>query len=238
MLDIDDDIDVIDAAPDTSYTRPPTAKAVNDVQIIDCKQNSLEWLLARLGIATASCFGLVVAPGRADQPSKQRQTYMLTLLGERLTGELADQASVPNFERGHRMEVDAANDYEFRQRVRTETVGFMRRGNVGCSPDRIITGTRGLVEIKSKKANLQLAVILADELPAEHKPQVQGGLLVSGYDYCDFVSYWPGLPLFVKRVYRDESYIDWLRDELAQFNAELDALERQMRERYYGGAAA
>ena len=232
MLDIDDDIDVIDAAPDT-----PEAQAGESVRIIDVPQNSLEWLHARLGIPTASCFGLVVAPGRADQPSKQRQTYMLTLLGERLTGELSEQASSPNFDRGHRMEIDAANDYEFRQRVTTETIGFMRRGNVGCSPDRLITGTRGLVEIKSKKANLQLAAILADELPAEHKAQVQGGLLVSGYEYCDFVSYWPGLPLFVKRVYRDEAYIDWLRDELDAFNEELDALERQMRERYYGGVA-
>ena len=232
MLDIYDDIDVIDAAPDT-----PEAQAGESVRIIDVPQNSLEWLHARLGIPTASCFGLVVAPGRADQPSKQRQTYMLTLLGERLTGELSEQASSPNFDRGHRMEIDAANDYEFRQRVTTETIGFMRRGNVGCSPDRLITGTRGLVEIKSKKANLQLAAILADELPAEHKAQVQGGLLVSGYEYCDFVSYWPGLPLFVKRVYRDEAYIDWLRDELDAFNEELDALDRQMRERYYGGVA-
>ena len=232
MLDIDDDIDVIDAAPDT-----PEAQAGESVRIIDVPQNSLEWLHARLGIPTASCFGLVVTPGRADQPSKQRQTYMLTLLGERLTGELSEQASSPNFDRGHRMEIDAANDYEFRQRVTTETIGFMRRGNVGCSPDRLITGTRGLVEIKSKKANLQLAAILADELPAEHKAQVQGGLLVSGYEYCDFVSYWPGLPLFVKRVYRDEAYIDWLRDELDAFNEELDALDRQMRERYYGGVA-
>jgi len=231
MLDIDDDIDVIDAAPDTT-------EAGDTLQIIDVPQNSQEWLHARLGIPTASCFGQVVAPGRADQPSKQRQTYMLTLLGERLTGELSEQASSPNFDRGHRMEIDAANDYEFRQRVTTETIGFMRRGNVGCSPDRLITGTRGLVEIKSKKANLQLAAILADELPAEHKAQVQGGLLVSGYEYCDFVSYWPGLPLFVKRVYRDEAYIDWLRDELARFNDELDVLERQMRERYYGGVAA
>lgn len=231
MLDIDDDIDVIDAAPDTT-------EAGDTLQIIDVPQNSQEWLHARLGIPTASCFGLVVAPGRADQPSKQRQTYMLTLLGERLTGELSEQASSPNFDRGHRMEIDAANDYEFRQRVTTETIGFMRRGNVGCSPDRLITGTRGLVEIKSKKANLQLAAILADELPAEHKAQVQGGLLVSGYEYCDFVSYWPGLPLFVKRVYRDEAYIDWLRDELDAFNEELDALDRQMRERYYGGVAA
>jgi hypothetical protein len=230
MLDIDDDIDVIDAAPDTT-------EAGDTLQIIDVPQNSQEWLHARLGIPTASCFGQVVAPGRADQPSKQRQTYMLTLLGERLTGELSEQASSPNFDRGHRMEIDAANDYEFRQRVTTETIGFMRRGNVGCSPDRLITGTRGLVEIKSKKANLQLAAILADELPAEHKAQVQGGLLVSGYEYCDFVSYWPGLPLFVKRVYRDEAYIDWLRDELDAFNEELDALDRQMRERYYGGVA-
>lgn len=228
MLDLDD----FDA-PDVGQS-----SGQDDLEVIDVSQNSEEWRLARRGIATASCFHQVIARGRADKPSAQRQKYMLTLLGERLTGQLAENASSPHFDRGHAMEADAADEYEFTQRVSIEPCGFMRRGDIGYSPDRIVTGARGLVEVKSKKPELQLAVLLADEMPAEHKPQVQGGLLVSGYDWCDFVSYWPGLPLFVKRVYRDEDYIAWLGEQIAAFNSELDRLEQQMIERYYGGVKA
>ncbi|KEZ78354.1 lambda exonuclease family protein [Salinisphaera hydrothermalis] len=225
-LDIDDDGNVADApSPDETPLR-----------IIDCEQNSEQWSRERMGIPTASAFDKVISRGRADRPSETRRKYMLTLLGERLTGVLAENFDTPATDRGHHDEEFAAQDYAFRQNVKIETIGFMRRGNVGVSPDRRIVGVSGLVEIKSKKPDLQLAVLFDDALPAEHKPQVQGALMVSGYDFVDFVSYCRDLPLFVKRIYRDEPYIDWLRDQVDQFNRELDALELHMLDRYYGGA--
>ena len=227
-LDIDDDGNVADAPPRDEVP----------LRIIDCEQNSEQWSRERMGIPTASAFDKVISRGRADRPSETRRKYMLTLLGERLTGVLAESFDTPATDRGHHDEQFAADDYAFRQNVTIEKIGFMRRGNVGVSPDRRIVGQNGLVEIKSKKPDLQLAVLFDDVLPAEHKPQVQGALMVSGYEFCDFVSYCRDLPLFVKRIYRDEPYIDWLRDQVDQFNRELDALERQILDRYYGGAQA
>ncbi|WP_423820874.1 lambda exonuclease family protein [Salinisphaera sp. SPP-AMP-43] len=214
------------------------APADADVQILDVEQNTEAWRLARLGIPTASAFHKAVSAGRADQPSAIRRRYMMQLLGERLTGTLAAEFDTPETERGHHDEDVAANDYAFQQNVRVETIGFMRRGALGASPDRVIVGKRGIVEIKSKKPELHLDVLTRGELPGEHRAQVQGALMVSGYEFCDFVSYCRGLPLFVRRVERDEQYIDWLRGEVDQFNRELDALERHMLDRYYGGARA
>src|SRR5690606_31337845 len=104
-----------------------------------------------------------------------------------------------------------------------EQVGFMRRGDVGYSPDGII-GDDGLLEIKTKAYPLHLDCLLKDEVPAEHMAQIQGGLWVSGRQWLDFVSYSPGLPIFIKRVPRDESYIANLSAEVERFNAEVDSM--------------
>lgn len=206
------------------------------IEIIDCEQGSDEWLQARLGIPTASEFATVLANGRGGAPSKTRRTYMLKLIGERMTGEPMDRFSNGHMERGHEMEADAANLYAFMHDVEPVEVGFIRNGERGCSPDRLV-GNDGVAEIKSKLPHLQLDVLLRDELPAEHKPQVQGEIWLSERDWCDFVSYWPGLPLFVKRVYRDDEYIKKLEAGVDQFLEEMETLQSQIEQRYTTEAA-
>ena len=194
------------------------------LQIIDCEQNSPEWHQARAGIVTASEFDSVMAKGRGGEQSKTRRTYMLKLAGERLTGQVSSLwAGNAHTERGHAMEPDARRLYAFARDAMPLPVGFMKRGNVGASPDSLI-GDDGLLEIKTKLPHLQLDLLLADEVPSEHMAQLQGQLWVSGRGFVDFVSYWPGLPLFVKRVERDEGYIANLASAVAAFEAELQAL--------------
>lgn len=192
---------------------------MSDVQIFDCAQNSEAWLEARRGIPTASRFADVLAKGQGIT----RRKYLYTLAGEVLTGEVQPAFATEAMERGHAMEADAVNLYAFERDVEPVTCGFMRRGRVGCSPDRLL-GDDGLVEVKSKLPHLQLEVLERATLPPEHKAQVQGQLWVSGRDWCDFISYWPRLPLFVKRIERDEPYIKTLAQAVADFVGELDAL--------------
>ncbi|MFC4727476.1 lambda exonuclease family protein [Coralloluteibacterium thermophilus] len=196
----------------------------DELVIYDCEQGSDEWFQARLGIPTASEFATVVAQGRTKgAPSVTRRKYLLTLAGEVITGEIADKwEGNRHTERGKVMEAEARDAYAFLRSVTPMPVGFMRRGRAGASPDSLI-GDDGLLEIKTKLPHLQLDVLERDVLPAEHVAQVQGQLMVSGRAWCDFVSYWPGLPLFVKRVERDDAYIRVLRTELARFLAELDS---------------
>jgi hypothetical protein len=63
--------------------------------------------------------------------------------------------------------------------------------------------------------------LLADELPSEHRAQVQGSMWVAEREWWDFISYCPKLPLFIKRVYRDEAYIKSLALAVELFNSEL-----------------
>lgn len=192
-------------------------------QIFEFEQGTPEWYAARLGIPTASEFDTVLATGRGGGESKTRKTYMLKLLGERMTGQPMYSYSNDHMERGKEMEQEARDMYTFLTDLEPQRVGFIRTGNVGCSPDSLV-GDVGLLEIKTKLAHLQLEVLLADELPSEHRAQVQGQLWVSGREWVDFVCYWPKLPLFAKRVYRDETYIKRLETEVDRFETELCAL--------------
>lgn len=192
---------------------------MSDLTIYDCEQNSPEWVEARRGIPTASNFHKILAKGEG----KTRRRYLLDLASEILTGEVAESYSNEHMERGHAMEEEARSLYAFQREIDPVRVGFMRRGRAGASPDSLIE-TRGLLEVKTKLGALHLEVLELDRLPPEHVPQVQGQLWISGRDFCDFVSYWPRLPLFVKRVERDEKYIASLAQAVADFNGELDAL--------------
>jgi hypothetical protein len=190
---------------------------VNGVEIFDCEQGSPDWFEARRGVPTASNFSALLAKGEG----KTRRTYLLKLAGEAITGECAESYSNAHMERGHVMEADARNLYAFDHDIDPEIVGFMRRGRAGASPDSLI-GDSGMLEIKSKLPHLHLDVLEKGKLPSEHVAQVQGQMWVAGRDWCDFVSYWPRLPLFCIRVERDDKYITSLEQAVSDFVGELD----------------
>lgn len=187
------------------------------IEVFDCLQGSDEWRTARLGIPTASEFRSVAAKGEG----KMRRTYMMKLIGEIMTGEPSENFSNGHMERGHEMEPDARNLYAFRVDLEPIQVGFIRNGRKGASPDSLL-GSNGMCEIKTKLPHLQAEVLLADRLPPEHMAQCQGALWVAEREWIDFVSYWPRMPLFVKRVHRDDAYIKILEREVDQFLMELD----------------
>lgn len=198
------------------------------MEIINCEQNSLEWMEARLGIPTASMYATVMANGRGGAESKTRLTYLYKLLGERITGDPAENFTNVHMERGHEMEDAARMSYALIKDVEPDLVGFIRNGKTGASPDSLI-GSDGLLEIKTKLPHLQLAVLDKGELPPEHKAQVQGQLWVAEREWCDFVSYWPKIRPFIIRVYRDEAYIKTISDAVEKFNDELDRMELKYR---------
>lgn len=198
------------------------------VEIINCEQGTPEWFSARAGIPTASRFSDILAKGQG----KTRRSYMLQLAGEILTGEPAETFSNAHMDRGHEMEPDARNAYAFMSDAIPELVGFVRNGNKGCSPDSLV-GDSGLLEIKTKLPKLAIDCILKDEFPKEHVAQCQGALWVTEREWIDLAVYWPGLPLFVKRAYRDEEFIATLAEAVEAFNAELSETVEKVRA--YGG---
>lgn len=195
----------------------------------DIDQGTEDWSAVRAGIVTCSELSTVLAKGKGGGESITRRKYMLTLAGERIGGPSPfDRYSNGAMHRGHEYEQEARDSYQLITDHEVEQVGFMRRGDVGYSPDGII-GDDGLLEIKTKAYPLHLDCLLKDEVPAEHTAQIQGGLWVSGRQWLDFVSYSPGLPIFIKRVRRDESYIANLSAEVDRFNAEVDSMVERIK---------
>lgn len=198
------------------------------LEVFTCDQNSSEWFAARRGLPTASEFSTVMASGRGGGESKTRRTYMLKLAGEIVTGEVLEGFSTVHTERGHEMEPDARNMYALMTDAQPELVGFIRNGQKGGSPDSLV-GENGLLEIKTKLPHLLIEVLLKDEFPPEHKAQCQGNLWVSEREWVDIAVYWPKLPLFIKRAYRDEAYIADMSRAVDTFNSELAEVVEKVR---------
>lgn len=203
------------------------------IEIFECEQGSPEWWACRLGIPTASEFSTVMAKGKDGKKdgstSRTRMKYMRRLVGERITGEAVESYTNADMERGKEMEAQARDFYAFMHDAAPQRVGFIRNGEMGCSPDSLL-GADGGLEIKTAIPEIQIDRLERNDLPPEHKAQVQGSLWVAEREWWDFISYWPRLPLFVMRVYRDEAYIREIEREVSAFLDEFHALEFRIRQ--------
>lgn len=193
------------------------------MQVLTMEQGSPEWLEARLGRVTMSELKTLLVNGKGPGGfGTGAVSYMHQLIGERMTGELAEpfQGNV-HTRRGHELEGVARELYhDATGEAEPKEVGIILNHDVGYSPDSLI-GDDGLLEIKTKLPKYQIEVLLSGEIPAEHMAQCQGGLWVSEREWIDFVSYWPGMPLFIKRTYRDERLISKIAERVEAFYAEM-----------------
>ncbi|WP_313330035.1 lambda exonuclease family protein [Pseudomonas oryzihabitans] len=193
------------------------------MQLLDLEQGSEAWLAARLGIITASEVKSLLVKGQGERGfGADAISYMDQLIGERITGVSADAfGGNRHTERGHLMEPVARKLYADTEECQVDQVGIILNHGIGYSPDGLV-GSDGLVEIKTKLPKIQVGVILAGEIPKEHIAQCQAGLWVSEREWIDFISYWPGMPLFVKRAYRDDELIAKIQARVLSFYELLD----------------
>lgn len=194
------------------------------MQILTLEQGTPEWHAARLGIVTMSELKTLLVKGKGPGGfGTGAISYMHQLIGERITGEPSDAfQGNAHTQRGHELEPVARELYqETTGQPRLEQVGIILNHGVGYSPDCLVD-SNGLAEIKTKLPKYQIELLLANELPQEHVAQCQGGLWASEREWIDFVSYWPGMPLFVKRIYRDEPLIRTIAERVEAFYEELE----------------
>lgn len=176
----------------------------------ELQQGSPEWHDQRRGLVTASVVGKLLTPSLKVADNDVSRGLTATLVAERITGWTEETPMTSDMWRGVESEPFAREIYSEHYAEATE-VGFMLREeddwSLGYSPDGLV-GDDGLIEIKSPRAKTHLKTILADEVPAHYMAQCQAGLLVSGRDWIDFVSYCGGMPLYVKRVLPDEKWAE------------------------------
>jgi hypothetical protein len=160
----------------------------------------------------------------ADNDESRGLTALLA--AERITGHTEPTFTSTDMWRGIEDEPRARDAYSAHHGARVTECGFMIRDHawgfrIGYSTDGLV-GDVGLIEIKSRAPKKQLQTVLADEVPLENLAQCQAGLLVSGREWLDYVSYCGGMPLYVKRVYPSEQWfyaitaaVQWFEENAA-----------------------
>lgn len=181
-------------------------------------QGTDEWLAARCGMITASTMRLIVPAsitnGKEGKPRNNAniRMHLYELAAQRVSGHVEASFISDDMLRGMTDEEHALKIYEdnFTDAVfdgGITRVGFITNDKwgfqIGYSPDALV-GPDGAVEVKSRCQKYQVETILKDEVPGEFVAQLQTGLMVSEREWIDFVSYCPGLPYWIKRVYPDK----------------------------------
>jgi len=202
---------------------------MSPIYVHDIEQGTPEWQAIRCGVATASRFDSVITPAKGE-PSKQSDGYLRELLAEWLSGRPAESYQSTWMARGHEMEDEARAFYAFEREVSVTQCGFVYMDDtraIGCSPDGLV-GDGGMIEMKNPKPSTQIAYLMDGGLPLDYKCQVQGSLMVTGREWCDFLSYCPGLPTLLIRVHRDAEFITKLRAALSAFVTRLEAGKKEL----------
>lgn len=186
-------------------------------------QGTPEWDDLRRGMVTASVVGqLVTAKTLKVAANPESRALAALLVAERVTGFTDETYVGMDMERGWEDEPRAIETYSKDRDVSVAEMGFMVReeewGRLGYSPDGLV-GEPGLVEVKSRRPKIQLATILADEVPSSVMAQIQAGLLVTGREWCDYLSYCGGMPLWTKRVFPDVGWHTAIREAVRTFEA-------------------
>lgn len=189
--------------------------------VLDCKQGSYEWKVARLGLPTASQFGRILTP-KTRKPAAGASTYRNELLAESFLGVPNSPPPTGFMGRGNVLEAEARRYYEFQRDVKVQGVGLILRDDrmVGGSPDGLV-GEDGGVEIKCLSASNHIGMLLGDDMD-RYVAQVQGYMMLTNRCWWDLVAYNPVLPTTIAHIKRDDDYISALTVALAAFTHSLE----------------
>jgi len=190
-------------------------------------QRTEQWFFDRSGKFTGSRFIDLLS----DPTTKAYKDLIKTIVGDRLSGQYQDKGiDSKSLKHGREMEPYAVEEYELQTGLLVSPAAFIKHSLipfVGASPDGLI-GLDGGLEIKCPwNRDIHLARFV-DGMEADHLPQVQGCMWVTGRKWWDFVSFdsrvLPHLRFYRQRIYRDEEYIAKL--EKAAMVAEFAVRER------------
>ena len=213
------------------------------MNVIDCEQNSAEWLAARCGSLGASSIADMVAKTRIGWGAS-RFNLAAKLVCERLTGTPQESYTNAAMQWGHDTEPQARAMYEFMRDVAVQQVGLVLHPSISkshASPDGLV-GDDGLIEIKCPNTATHIETLLSEDIEGKYVKQMQWQMACCGRAWCDFVSFDPRLPaemqMFVQRVRRDDEFIAELEREARLFLAEIDKTIATLSDKYLSREAA
>lgn len=172
---------------------------------------------------------------KVEKPSDTAHRYAADIAIERISSmPYGEPPKTWLLERGHEMEDRARIAYEARTGFLVEETGVVLTDDrkFGYSTDGMPDD--GLIEIKCPIDSVKIANMLRTGDVSEYMHQMQGGMWITGRKWCDFIMYVPDLEavgndLFIKRIERDDAFIENMVERLLSFDAlvrEYEALFR------------
>jgi hypothetical protein len=193
------------------------------MKIHDLEQGSDEWFALRKGRLTASQYDKVFNQKTLKLNNATAIKHMDGMLAELYYKEKDLITFKPSWamERGTRLEEVARIDFELREGIEVNEVGFVTNeafgDHIGCSPDGLIDGGKGGIEIKCPLPATHIKYHREGVLPKEYRAQVHGCMAVCDADYWWFTSFCPNIKDFTLKIYKDE-YTSSLAQTLKEFN--------------------
>ena len=203
------------------------------------EQGSPEWMALRIGKIGGSRVADVLTEGRSGAESLTKRKYKNELIRERLTGRKLDTYKTPAMQRGIDLEPMARAWYEVKYNIFVDQVAIVLHPTIDggqCSPDGIVEATNSLIEIKIPNPENHLDNILTGGKQLEqYYDQVQWQLAcMPEKEFCDLLSYDPEMPDhlqgFVKRIYRDDEYIQTMQNAVIAFLSEIETIVNNLKE--------
>lgn len=187
------------------------------------EQHSPEWHEVRRGKFTCSTLSDLFM----GEKTKGYNDAINKVVFERLTGEIPESFQNDWMRRGSELEPFARQKYEMETFNDVEQVGFIEYNEwFGFSPDGLI-GDAGLLEIKCPKFSTLIDFALTKKITKEYMYQMQGGMLASKRQWCDYYVYHPKLTPILVKVYPDPLIISQIQTVLDEAIKEVKTrLER------------
>ena len=196
------------------------------------EQGSPEWKLARAGKVTASRAKDARDRLNSGAASGKQIAYACQVALERVSGQPAD-ATFENWQmrEGHVQEPIARAAYERRTGNLVDEVGAFATDDdlFLYSPDGIIDGD-GLLEVKTLFSPERIMTIVGNGDVSDFIDQCMFGLWLTGRQWIDLVVWVPSLEhLTIKRIARDEDYIEAMETDLMAFSRLVTQYENTLR---------
>jgi predicted phage-related endonuclease len=186
----------------------------------DLAQGTDEWLEARLGLITASRVKDLLTGTFKISKDKKIKMFAYELASQRINKRIEESYMSWDMERGHIEEGLARDMYEEKTGEKVKECGFITTDDLGFdfgfSPDGLV-GDNGIIEIKGRQPKFQIQTFISGKVPSEYMLQCQTGLWASEREWCDFIQFSNGMPLFVKRVYPDYELMEVAKEAIGLF---------------------
>lgn len=173
------------------------------------EQNTPQWDKVRCGKLTCSALSKIITPAKL-QISSQAKDHALVIAAERIRGKAEESPTSFDMERGNMLESEARYIYS-ENFGEVEQLAFMEDDAIpfkfGGSPDGLIDGRKGGIEIKCPQAKGHLSTFLDGNIIGSYVLQMQGLMACGNLEYMDFVSFCEGLKMSPIRIHRDEAII-------------------------------